>query len=388
MTEAGVRAAARALVERGLAPAGFDLVVIDDGWQGERGGPFGAIQPNERFADLGRLCADLHRMGLRVGLYSTPWIASYAGFIGSSAPDPDGGYERLALPPGQRLLPTQLFGPHPGSERLGLHRVGHWMLERDLRQWAAWGVDFIKLDWHPMDPATAARIRADLDRCARPMMLSLSNAARLEDAPQIARVADCWRTTGDIVDDWVSVSGIARYQLAWNPWRGPGRRPDPDMLQLGRMRDPLSPLSPARPSRLSADEQRFQLGVWCLLGAPLFLSCDLGRLEGPQLRLLTDPVALRIARDPLGASPEPVVQPDGVEIWVRPLADGRRALGVLNFAGEPRQVRLDWRSLLGGRPSRVRRAWGPRGRAGDDPELRLPAHGLELFESVPLTGRP
>ena len=72
VTEQAVRAAAQALVRFGLARAGFDLVVIDDGWQGERGGAFGAIQPNERFGDLGRLAVDLHRMGLRLGLYSTP----------------------------------------------------------------------------------------------------------------------------------------------------------------------------------------------------------------------------------------------------------------------------------------------------------------------------
>jgi len=382
VTEQAVRAAAQALVRFGLARAGFDLVVIDDGWQGERGGPFGAIQPNERFVDLGRLAADLHRMGLRLGLYSTPWIASYGGFVGGSAPEPEGGYERLALPPVQRLLPTQLFGPHPGSERLGLRRIGHWMLDRDLRQWAAWGVDFVKLDWHPIDPATAGRIRADLDNAERPMLLSLSNAARIEDAPAISTLADCWRTTGDIVDDWASVAGIARYQLAWNLWRGPGRWPDPDLLQLGWLRDPTRPGAPLRPSRLSPGEQRFQLGAWCLLGAPLFLSCDLDRLEPDLLRVLLDPVASGIGRDPLGASPVPAWESHGVEVWVRSLSGDRRALGVLNFAGERRRVRLDWPVLLGGVPDRLRRAWHPSRDARPSAvprELDLPPHGIELF---------
>ena len=382
VTEQAVRAAAEALVRFGLARAGFDLVVIDDGWQGERGGAFGAIQPNERFGDLGRLAADLHRMGLRLGLYSTPWIASYAGFVGGSAPEPGGGYEGLALPRDERLLPTQLFGPHPGSERLGLRRVGHWMLERDLRQWAAWGVDFVKLDWHPIDPATAGRIRRDLDKAERPMLLSLSNAARIEDAPAISTLADCWRTTGDIVDDWDSVAGIARYQLAWNPWRGPGRWPDPDLLQLGWLLDPTQPGAPLRPSRLTPAEQRFQLGAWCLLGAPLFLSCDLDRLGPDLLRLLLDPVALAVGRDPLGASPVPVWESHGVEVWARPLSGGRRALGVLNFADRRRQVRLDWPALLGGVPGRLWRAWHPSPDAGPSVvprALDLPPHGIELF---------
>lgn len=389
VTEQTVRLAARALVELGLARAGFDLVVIDDGWQGARGGALGAIQPNERFGDLRRLASDLHRMGLRLGLYSTPWIASYGGFIGGSAPEPWGGYERLALPPAERLLPTQLFGPHPGSERLGLRRIGHWMLDRDLRQWAAWGVDFVKLDWHPIDPATAARIRADLDRAGRPMLLSLSNAARIEDARAIAALADCWRTTGDIVDDWDSVAGIARYQLAWNPWRGPARWPDPDLLQLGWLRDPTQPGAPLRPSRLCPAEQRFQLGTWCLLGAPLFLSCDLGRLDPGLLRLLLDPVALAVGRDPLGASPTPVWESEGVEVWVRLLSGGRQALSALNFTDRARQIGLDWPTLFGRVPGQVRRAWQPT--AGDrlvtaPGTLDLPPHGIELLLPEPWEG--
>ena len=123
VTEQAVRLAARALVELGLARAGFDLVVIDDGWQGARGGAFGAIQPNERFGDLRRLAADLHRMGLRLGLYSTPWIASYGG--SSAAPPPSRGaamrtwhYRRGAPPPNPAVWPPPgLRAPGPAADR-------------------------------------------------------------------------------------------------------------------------------------------------------------------------------------------------------------------------------------------------------------------------------
>lgn len=384
VTEAQVRAAAHTLVQTELARLGFDLVAIDDGWQGRRGGSLGAIQPNERFGDLGRLAADLHRMGLRLGLYGTPWIGSYAGFIGGSVLTPDDDPPRLALPPAERLLPTQFYGPHPGSELLGLRRIGDWVLDRDLAQLADWGVDHVKLDWHPVDPHTAARIRSDLERAGRPMQLSLSNAVRLEDAAAIAPLAETWRTTGDIVDTWESVSGIARYQLAWNPWRTDTHRPDPDMLQLGWLRDPTDPLAPARPTRLTLDEQRFQLGVWCLLGAPLLLSCDPGRLDGVTLGILTDPVALGIARAPMLDSPHVAWASDGVEAWVRLLASGERAVGLLNLSERPRRVRPPWAELLGNPHARVRSAWMPLGQTprAPDPEIALSPHGLALLETA------
>jgi alpha-galactosidase len=387
VTEVAVRAAADALVGSGLARLGFDLVAIDDGWQGRRSGPRNALQPNERFADMGRLAADLHRRGLRLGLYTTPWMASYAGFIGGSSPDPegDGTDGRLVLPQSPGRLPTQFYGPHPGSERLGLRHVGHWMLDRDLAQLAEWGVDHVKLDWHPVDPPTAARIRTDLSGTGRPMQLSLSNAVRLEDAPAIAALADTWRTTGDIVDTWESVCGIARYQLAWNPWRTDRHRPDPDMLQLGWLRDPADPDAPARPSRLTRAEQRFQVGVWCLLGAPLLLSCDLRRLDAATLGLLTDPVALGIGRAPMSGSPGVAWESDRVEAWVRTLGPRRRAVGLLNLTDGPQRVRPPWGELLGTAGTWVRRAWDDRGPRPHAPavELELPAHGLALLESVP-----
>jgi alpha-galactosidase len=396
--------AAQALRQSGLADLGYRLLAIDDGWQGGRGGRHGAIQPNERFTDLAGLCREIHGLGLRIGLYSTPWIGSYAGFIGSSAPDPlapepepepepdpdpDGGYARLALPPNRRALPTQIFGAHPGSERLGVRRVGHWRFDRDLRQWADWGVDAAKLDWHPMDPPTAARLRSDLDRAGRPMLLWLSNAARLEDAAAIAAVADCWRTTGDIVDDWASIRGIARYQLVWGPWRRPGRWPDPDMLQLGWLRsDPARADCAPAPSRLTPAEQRFQFGAWCLLGAPLMLSCDPTRLDPDLIRLVGDPVALRIDQDPLGASPRSVWQADGVEVWTKPLARGRLAVGLLNFADSTRRVRFHWADTLGADPGQQTPAWPDRPPTIDwstsgECELELPGHGLILLESAP-----
>ncbi len=93
VSEEKVRAAARAFVSLGLREHGWSYVNIDDGWQGVRGGPFNAIQPNTKFPDMAGLAEEVHSLGLKLGIYSTPWRSSFYGHIGSSADDAQGDTE-------------------------------------------------------------------------------------------------------------------------------------------------------------------------------------------------------------------------------------------------------------------------------------------------------
>lgn len=90
VTQEQVLLSARAMVESGLADHGWSYINIDDGWQGKRGGKHNAIQPNTKFPDMKGLVREIHDMGLRVGIYSTPWIGTYAAHIGSYSDNPDG----------------------------------------------------------------------------------------------------------------------------------------------------------------------------------------------------------------------------------------------------------------------------------------------------------
>lgn len=102
-------ASAKAMVDSGLINHGWSYINIDDCWQGLRGGENNAIQPNERFSNMEEMCNEIHAMGLKVGLYSTPWIGSSAGFIGSTAINPEGDYSSIAVDPQQRpSLPKYL----------------------------------------------------------------------------------------------------------------------------------------------------------------------------------------------------------------------------------------------------------------------------------------
>jgi alpha-galactosidase len=104
VSDKNVRASAKAMVDSGLINHGWTYINIDDTWQGKRGGEFNAIQPNKKFPDMGGLCDYVHSLGLKIGIYSTPWITSYAGYIGGSAYTPSIQTTRCNLPSGVSII--------------------------------------------------------------------------------------------------------------------------------------------------------------------------------------------------------------------------------------------------------------------------------------------
>lgn len=80
-----IRRMADRMVELGLVNYGYAYINIDDGWQGVRGGKYNAIMPNDKFPDMKGLVDYVHSKGLKIGIYSSPWVQTFAGYIGSSA---------------------------------------------------------------------------------------------------------------------------------------------------------------------------------------------------------------------------------------------------------------------------------------------------------------
>ena len=86
-----VIASADAMVQKGLRDHGWSYINIDDSWQGKREGSDTALQPNEKFNDIKGMVDYIHSIGLKAGLYSTPYVASYAGYVGASSDSVKGG---------------------------------------------------------------------------------------------------------------------------------------------------------------------------------------------------------------------------------------------------------------------------------------------------------
>lgn len=334
-----IREVARAIVDRGLDRFGWKFINIDDCWQGERGGKYHALQGNEKFPDMADLIRYVHSLGLKIGLYSTPWISSYAGFRGSS----DDGYEsRFELSPEKRRQPSQIYGRFPEAGEIGFYRVGaNWRFSSDVIQWSEWGVDFIKMDWKPLDVPTTRRIREELDRSGRRILFSLSNFASIKIGDELLEKADLCRISEDIRDCWESIceNGFRRGR-EWSQLLRPGHYLDPDMLQIGDLGIPNSKNTSYRKSRLTGEEQRSQFNLWALLSAPLLLSCDVAGMDDATFALLTNREVIAVDQDPLCAVPQFADFADHVVTVHKKLSGGHTAFGVFNMADRPQEIQL------------------------------------------------
>ena len=113
-------------------------------------------------------------------------------------------------------------------------------------------------------------------------------------------------------------------------------------------------------TRLTPHEQLTQVTLWCMMAAPLLLSCNLEKLNPFTLALLTNTEVLAVDQDELGKQAQRVDRQKFGEIWARPLWDGTVAVGIFNRGLVPGAVTIpSWAMLdpvLGGnaRPLRGR----------------------------------
>ncbi len=363
---------ARALARSGLGQHGWTYVNIDDTWQGSRPPPAHALQANEKFPDMKRLCDEIHALGLKAGIYSTPWITSYASCPGGSSDDPAGAWDRASM-------------ADQAHHRFGAHAFD----DADARQWAEWGFDYLKYDWYPNDlPHVEAMGRA-LRATGRDIVYSLSNTTPIREAAGFARWANCWRTTGDIWDSWQddgpwqnSVSAIGFNQDPWTPFAGPGHWNDPDMLVIGYVG--WGPQ--LHPTRLSPNEQYAHITLWCLLSAPLLIGCDLERLDAFTLGLLTNDEVLAVDQDALGRQARRVATLGPIDIYRKELEDGSVAVGYFNRGDSPHTFTTKPERYGAGGRQRVRDLWRQRDlpEVARDLTLTVPPHGVLLYKFTPV----
>ncbi len=402
ITQEKIAAATHALVTSGLRDHGWNYVNIDDGWQGQRGGEFNAIQPNARFPDMNALANEIHSLGLKFGIYSTPWKTSFLGHAGSSADFADGSNEwirtgihneffqyrfpqfhsRLESYAWLRPLARHLQEHEKKQITKTLRVFGEFSFVRsDVAQWEKWHVDYVKYDWVPIDLAHTEEMQQALRTSGRDIFYSVANNASPSIAPQISILANSWRTSGDVKDDWASMSKVGFTRDRWSSFSRPGHFNDPDMLVLGEVG-----WGHPRRTKLSPNEQYTQMSLWCLLSAPLLLGCDLEKLDPFTLSLLRNDEVLEIDQDSLGKQATRLVQRGPTEIYAKALEDGSWAIGLFNRADDKRDVSIAWSQLGEARPHEVRDLWRQRdlGRFAVGFETSVPSHGVFLIRVWPV----
>jgi alpha-galactosidase len=347
-----VKNSAEAILKSGLANHGFTYMVIDDGWQGKIGRN-GATSANEKFPDMKGLSSFLHQNGLKFGIYSSPGALSCGGLLTS---------------------------------------LGHE--KEDAEQWANWGVDYVKYDWcsynNQLLPKTQKewsiseqilpfkKINDELLATKRDMILSVCNWG-MNDVWKWADQSggQLWRTSGDIEDSWASLSTIGFAQPDLAQYVKKGGWNDPDMLIVGWVGwgDKL------HQTHLTPSEQYTHISLWAMLNAPMMIGCDVSRIDPFTYNLLGNDEIIAIDQDILGKPAKVVLKNTDLQVWVKNLADGSKAIGIFNLKNEKQTLNLNWSDFNEKKPTSIRDVWRQK-KSDENTVLKstLEAHGCMIFK--------
>lgn len=289
---------ADAMVREGLRDAGYNYVIIDDCWSlKERDSEGKLVADPKKFPHGIKAIADhLHGMGLRLGMYSCCGVHTCAG--------------------------------HPGSFE---HEFS------DARQFAEWGVDYLKYD-NCYRPSTVPgevlyrRMSMALRSSGRDILLAACQWGQ-DDVYQWIRStgAHTFRSTADIQDIWTSIENIALTQIDKQQFNGPGCFNDMDMLVVGMHGGGFNP--EASMGGCTDSEYQTHFVLWAMMGSPLMIGCDVRNMSEATKAILTNPDVIAINQDPECRSCKkiPVFQNEDAFILVKALSDGDYAVGFFNF---------------------------------------------------------
>ena len=357
---------AKAMADSGLVNHGWTYMNIDDTWQGARGGPFNAIQGNEKFPDIKKLCDDVHGLGLKIGIYSTPWTTSYATHIGGSAENPEGTWTK---PTGKKVVNKKTLPWAIGKYSFATN---------DAAQWAAWGIDYLKYDWNPIEYPETREMYDALRHSGRDIVFSLSNNMNITNGPTIGTFANSWRTTGDIKANWTSMSTRGFGQDKWRPYSSPGHWNDPDMLEIATKEKNQPGLTP--------DEEYLHMTLWCLVNSPLLLANDFAEMTPFTRNLLENDEVLAVSQDSLGDQAVCIAQTETTRVYAKKLEDGSRAVGLFNLGTNGvATVTVKWNELKIQGSQAVRDLWRQKdlGIFQGEFSLSVASHSGELVKIAP-----
>ncbi|MEJ2628786.1 MAG: glycoside hydrolase family 27 protein, partial [bacterium] len=271
-----IKETAEALIESGMQAAGYDYIVLDDGWEAMERDEKGNLIPDpEKFpGGMKALGNYLHAQGFKFGIHNCAGTRTCAGY--------------------------------PGGR-------GHEY--QDARTYASWGVDYLKYDWCSHGTADAREtyktMRDALYAAGRPVVFSICEWGNNKPWLWAEEVGHLWRTTGDITDCY---DCQAVYSLGWKhildmqvgleKYAGPDHWNDPDMLEVGN-------------EGLSVAESRAQFSLWCILAAPLMAGNDVRNMSEEIREILTNSEVIALDQDPLGKQGYLFMKHPGKEIWVK-----------------------------------------------------------------------
>ncbi|GAA0404648.1 ricin-type beta-trefoil lectin domain protein [Micromonospora gifhornensis] len=354
INETLIRQMADAIVNTGMRDLGYKYVVVDDCWFDPNRDAQGNLQAHAgRFPSGMKALGDyLHSRGLLFGLYQVPREKTCA----------------------------QYFGAWPGSTG----SLGHEY--QDARQFAAWGVDFLKYDWcSPWGTindqiAGFSLMRDALAATGRPIVYSINpNSIHEKTGPQRnwGDIANMWRTTEDITNAWntgqtngypMGIQNIVNVNVPIASYASPGSFNDPDMLVVGN-------------GGMTDTEMRSHFALWAIMAAPLIAGNDIRNANAATLDILRNQNLVAINQDSLALQAVQVSN-DGIRrVLAKRLANGDVAVALFNQGNSTTTVSTTAAAIgKSGNSFTLRDAWtNTTSTSTGTISASVPAHGTVVY---------
>ncbi len=402
--EAAVRRTAE-VVSKELKPVGWEYIVIDEGWyisnpleqdatkfkflmtDDGRFYPDAARFPSsEKSAGFKPLSDYIHSLGLKFGIHILRGIPRQA--VNQNLPIAESGFHAREAASESDTCPWNAynFGAKDNA-------AGQAYYDSILKQYASWGVDFIKVDCianNPYKPDEIRMINQAIRKTGRPIVLSLSpGPTGLEHAEEVAKYSEMWRTCNDFWDHWGVWKGhewsqglLAQFQTAaaWAPHIASGHWPDSDMLPIGRL-GPSPGAGNPRDSLLTRDEQRTMMTLWSISRSPLMMGGNLLELDDWTRSLLSNGEVL--AADQHSSGNRQALKDGDLVVWTARPEDGNGYyIGVFNTGDSELTVDRAWKDLgLEQQAYSARDLWEHKdlGKA-TQLKIKLPAHASVMWK--------
>ncbi|XP_056164424.1 alpha-galactosidase-like isoform X2 [Syzygium oleosum] len=298
INETLIKETADAMVSSGLAALGYEYINLDDCWADHDRDAEGNMVPKASTFPSGmkELAGYVHERGLKLGIYS------------------DAGIQTCSM----RM---------PGS--LGYE-------EQDAKTFASWGIDYLKYDNcenRGISPKERYPVMSKaLQNSGRPIFFSLCEWGQEDPATWAPSIGNSWRTTGDIQDNWDSMTAIADQNDKWAEYAGPGGWNDPDMLEVGN-------------GGMAKEEYRSHFSIWALVKAPLLIGCDIRSMDSATLEILSNQEVIAINQDGLGVQGKKIKKDGDLEVWAGPLTGYRVAVVLWNRGASPANITASWTDI-------------------------------------------
>ncbi len=346
-----IRSQADALVEKGLADAGYKFLNIDDGFFAGRDEAGNIRIDNRKFPNGMKAIADyIHSKGLKAGMYGDAGPNTCASIWENP--------------------------PEKGGIGAGFYNNE----EKDMELFfKTWGFDYLKVDY-----CGASQQKLKLDEETQYTKIKNAivatgvkdfsyNVCRWEfPGTWVTKIADSWRISPDINPTFGRMVEILDMNTFLAPFMSPGHYNDMDMLEIGN-------------GKLSFDENNAQMSLWSVLTSPLVIGCDLNKISKQTLEILKNNEVIAVNQDMTEQGHLISDFGNPLQVWSKKLngkQSGERAVVLFNRTNQAQTVLVRFADIDLKENATIRDLWTKTdlGSFTNSYSTKVPAHGVVMVK--------